>query len=174
MLGEYIDDPDHVESSLGRINGIDLLSVRTKIVKEKTTSQIRAKIHPSNGLFENSGELKGYEIHMGRTVSEKERPLFEIFERGRTPVSISDGAISEDGRVWGTYVHGIFDNDPFRREFIRRIGKTKGLAIALENEVGDRIPFNYRESKEAHYDKLAALVRENVDMDAFCRIAGLR
>ena len=174
MLGEYVDDPDNIESSLCRINGIGLLSVRTKIEKEKTTSQIRARIHPSNSLFEESGEIKGYEIHMGRTFSEKERPLFEIFERGETPVSICDGALSEDGRVWGTYIHGIFDNDAFRSEFIRTVGKSKGLIIGSQDETGDKAPFRYKESKEEHYDKLAALVRENMDMDAFYRIAGLR
>ena len=173
MLGEYVDDPDHMETSLGSMNGMGLLSVRTKIEKEKMTSQVRAKVHPSNRFFENRGELSGYEIHMGRTESQKERPMFEIVERGGAPANISDGAISEDGRVWGTYVHGIFDNDAFRGEFIRKIERAKGLAVPLAGKTEGLTPFNYRESKETHYNKLAALIREHMDMDAFCRIAGL-
>lgn len=174
MLGEYIDDPDHVETSLGRMNGMGLLHVRTTIEKEKMTSQVQAKVFQSNRFFKDSHELRGYEIHMGRTESQRGDYMFEIVNREGSPVSVPDGCISGDGRVWGTYIHGIFDNDGFRQEFIRRISPAKDLPVASGEVSEGAGAFNYQEFKETQYDKLAAIVRKHIDMDAFYRIAGLR
>ena len=192
MLGEYIADPYRVETSLGKISGMGLLPVKTTIEKEKVTSQVRAKVHPLNRFFKDtpenppsppfgkgglggfSGELKGYEIHMGLTGFQEERHMFEIIERDGSPISVPDGFISEDGRVWGTYIHGIFDNDGFREEFIRRIKLAKGLPVAARSESETDTSFNFQEFKEREYDRLATLVRRNTDMETFYRIAGLR
>ncbi|MFA4910417.1 MAG: cobyric acid synthase CobQ, partial [Desulfobacteria bacterium] len=89
-------------------------------------------------------------------------------------ISVPDGFISEDGRVWGTYIHGIFDNDSFREEFIRRIKQAKGLPVSARSKSETDTSFNFQEFKETQYDRLAALVRKNVDMETFYRIAGLR
>jgi len=174
MLGEYIADPYRVEASLGKISGMGLLPVRTSIEKEKVTSQVCAKVHPLNRFFKDTGELKGYEIHMGRTDFWEERCMFEIIERDGSPISVPDGFISEDSRVWGTYIHGIFDNDGFREEFISRIKLAKGLPVAAREESEADTSFNFQEFKETQYDRLAALVRRNIDMETFYRIAGLR
>ncbi|MDO8785782.1 MAG: cobyric acid synthase [Syntrophales bacterium] len=176
MLGEYIEDPHHVETNLGKLNGIGLLPVITAIEKEKMTSQIRAKVHPSNPFFTNRDELTGYEIHMGKTSFQRKNYMFEIVRREGPPVSVPDGFISDDGRVWGTYIHGIFDNDDFRREFVRRVKSEKSLPVASASAgEGEGEPrFNYEEFKETQYDALAALVREHIDMKAFYRIAGLK
>ncbi|PIX22923.1 MAG: cobyric acid synthase CobQ, partial [Deltaproteobacteria bacterium CG_4_8_14_3_um_filter_43_13] len=174
MLGEYIADPYRVETSLGKISGMGLLPVSTTIEKEKVTSQVCAKIHPLNRFFKNTGEVKGYEIHMGLTGFQEERHMFEIIERDGSAISVPDGFISEDGRVWGTYIHGIFDNDGFREEFISRIKAAKGLPVAARSESEADASFNFQEFKEVQYDRLAALVRRNTDMETFYRIAGLR
>ena len=174
MLGEYIADPYRVEASLGKISGMGLLPVRTSIEKEKVTSQVCAKVHPLNRFFKDTGEQKGYEIHMGRTDFWEERCMFEIIERDGSPISVPDGFISEDSRVWGTYIHGIFDNDGFREEFISRIKLAKGLPVAAREESEADTSFNFQEFKETQYDRLAALVRRNIDMETFYRIAGLR
>ena len=100
--------------------------------------------------------------------------MFEVIERDGSPISLPDGFISENGKVWGTYIHGIFDNDGFREEFIRQIKQAKGLPIAAIGESGTDASFNFQEFKEAQYDRLAALVRRNIDMETFYRIAGLR
>lgn len=170
MLGEAIEDPCHVETSLDRINGIGLAPLKTFIEDEKVTCQVRARIHRSNRFFENTDELSGYEIHMGRTELQKDDPMFEIVDRGGSPVSVPDGFISENGKVWGTYIHGIFDNDGFREEFIRRIKLAKGLPVPSEAYAS----FSFQEFKEAQYDRLADVVRRNIDMETFYRIAGLR
>lgn len=174
MLGECIADPYRVETSLGKISGMALLPVRTSIEKEKVTCQVRAKIHPLNRFFKNTGELRGYEIHMGLTDFHGERCMFEIIERGGSSTSVPDGFISENGKVWGTYIHGIFDNDGFREEFISRIKLAKGLPVAARSESETDASFNFQEFKETQYDRLATLVRRNIDMETFYRIAGLR
>ncbi len=80
-----------------------------------------------------------------------------------------DGAVSEDGTVFGTYLHGIFDNSSFTRNFINRVRKAKKLA-PLPNTIPD-----YWQYKDEQYDKLADVVRENLDIDQIYRImeAGL-
>jgi adenosylcobyric acid synthase len=111
---------------------------------------------------------------MGLTGFQEERHVFEIIERDGSTISVPDGFISEDGRVWGTYIHGIFDNDGFREEFIRRIKLAKGIPVGAGSESKTDISFNFREFKETEYDRLAALVRRNIDMETFYRIAGLK
>jgi adenosylcobyric acid synthase len=96
--------------------------------------------------------------------------MFEIIQREEKQTSTSDGFISADGRVWGTYIHGVFDNDGFRQEFIRRIKEAKGISVSPEAHTS----FSFQEFKETQYDALAELVRNNIDMEAFYRIAGLR
>lgn len=171
MLGEYIEDPFHIETSLESINGIGLLPVRTLIEKKKVTSQVTAKIHELNRFFKNTEELTGYEIHMGKTELQSEQYMFEIIQRGKKQTSAPDGFISEDGRVWGTYIHGIFDNDGFRQDFIKQARLTNGI-ISVPLEKHDS--FSFQEFKETQYDRLAALVRRNIDTGTFYRIAGLR
>jgi len=170
MLGEDIADPYHIETSIESINGIGLLPVRTLIEKEKVTCQVSAKIHPSNRTFKNTDELRGYEIHMGKTELRDEKYMFEIIQREEKQTSTPDGFISADGRVWGTYIHGIFDNDGFRQEFIKRVKEAKGISVSPEAHAS----FSFQEFKETQYDRLAELVRRNIDMEAFYRIAGLR
>jgi len=170
MLGEYIEDPYHIETSLESINGIGLLPAKTLIEKEKVTCQVSAKIHPSNRIFKNTDELRGYEIHMGKTELQDEKYMFEIIQREEKQTSTPDGFISADGRVWGTYIHGIFDNDGFRQDFIRQVKLTKGISVPSEAHAS----FSFQEFKETQYDRLAELVRNNIDMEAFYRIAGLR
>ena len=68
--------------------------------------------------------LSGYEIHMGRSVSGgRAKPLFRILRRDGKPADIEDGLAQPDGKAWGTYIHGIFDNDGFRNMFLEDIGK---------------------------------------------------
>lgn len=170
MLGEYIEDPFHIETSLESINGIGLLPVRTLIEKKKVTSQVTAKIHQLNRFFKNTEELTGYEIHMGKTELRSKQYMFEIIQRGEKQTSAPEGFISEDGRVWGTYIHGIFDNDGFRQDFIKRARLTKGISVPLEKHDS----FSFQEFKETQYDRLAELVRNNIEMETFYKIAGLR
>jgi adenosylcobyric acid synthase len=106
---------------------------------------------------------------MGDTQrGEAHPPAFKIIERLGQKVEVEDGAISTDGRVWGTYLHGLFDNDGFRRRFIDSLRKNKGLLSG--NRLGG---FDYKAFKEQEYDKLAAVLRKELDMPRIYRIIGI-
>ncbi|MGR3296051.1 MAG: cobyric acid synthase, partial [Candidatus Bathyanammoxibius sp.] len=98
----------------------------------------------------------------------RSRPLLRITERGGKEVNIADGAVSEDGRVAGTYLHGIFDNDRFRRQLIKHLMKEKGTAYT-----DDDARLSSQAFKEQAYDRLADVVQENLSMDSIYRAMGL-
>jgi len=149
MLGKEIRDPDHTESHQEKIRGLGLLNIITILEKSKLTSQIKA-ILQKNNLFNTEEEIKGYEIHMGRTKFFKGiKPLFLIKERFSQSVNIEDGAIDEKRGIFGTYIHGIFENNAFRRAFLNFLRKKRGLSplfpsrkISIEEEKkGDYLLF---------------------------------
>lgn len=171
MLGRQIYDPEHTESSREKIEGLGLIDSVTTLKSKKNTFQVRARFLP-NSFFDNQDELSGYEIHTGETVlSEDEKPLFKITKRGFTQVDINDGVVSKEGIVWGTYIHGVFDNNSFRRDFINFLRSKKGLAISSYIRQDG---ISYQEEKDREYDKLACLVRDNLDMDKIYHILGIK
>ena len=159
MLGKIIKDPYGVESSLKSIEGLGLLDMETQFARKKATFQVEAmevKVNENNKSHEL---LRGYEIHMGRAKLNTEKSLFRIKKRSGKKCSVYDGAISKDGKVWGTYIHGIFDNDGFRRRFLNSIKGKRGLP---SSEVTNG--FEYDAFKEEQYDKLADLIRSSLDV----------
>jgi len=164
MLGKIIRDPFGVETSLGEIEGLGLLNVETILEKEKMTFQVKAV--PLTGEQEI---LQGYEIHMGDTERENSvPPIFKIIDRLGQNVEVEDGAISADGRVWGTYLHGLFDNDGFRRRFIDSLRRNKSIFSGSRRQ-----DFNYHAFKEKEYDRLAAALRKALDIERIYRIIGI-
>lgn len=165
ILGEKLADPHHTESAINEIHGIGLLDIETVFEEEKTTTQIEGEI-VSDTLAGLKGKgINGYEIHMGvTTLNENAEPLLKITNRLNEDVSILDGAVSKNGRVFGTYIHGIFDDIQFTRAFLNEIRKEKGLDD-LESSV-----LSFDEFKETEYDKLADVVRKHVDMDKIYEI----
>ena len=102
--------------------------------------------------------LEGYEIHHGRTIDlETCDPVFKIRDQKRI-----DGTKIENGRIWGTYLHGIFDNTVFRRNFLNKARKGIGL--------GPLPAGSNRFNLEDEFDKLAKLVRNNIDMKLLYKI----
>lgn len=158
MLGTAIRDVYHLESREREIRGLGILPVTTVLKKEKVLAQVRA-------LDIGSGhEVKGYEIHHGRTYCGggfQPRPRFRIIRRQGKAVREYDGAVSADGRVWGTYIHGVFDADIFRREFLNGVRHGKGLAS---------LPSGAHFSLDNEFDKLAGVIRKNINMDLLYRI----
>ncbi len=154
MLGERVSDPDGVEGRPGDSPGLGFLGVRTVLRKEKTLCNAMGRM--------NSGSLNvsGYEIHMGETLfSGDASPLLLVTSRNNLPSGGTDGALSPDGRVFGTYFHGIFDGTAFRNWFLRLIDPE-----FVQGDVGlDR---------DAEYDKLARHFEEHLDMEAIYRIIG--
>ena len=170
MLGEAILDPLGVESDNPEVRGLGLLSVTTTFVPEKETHQVAGTSASNIGLLAGSDGLsfEGYEIHMGNSrssgeASENNRP-FRIATRSGVPVDGFDGALSEDGWVLGTYVHGLFLNTELRRSIFSRIAARKGVKTDFAAD-------DFSQSEE--FDKLATLIRNSLDMDAIYAIAGL-
>ena len=142
MLGAEVIDSQAVESGLSSVTGLGLLPAVTHFENQKTVTRSRAQILAGNGFLSSlKGSLiSGYEIHMGQTSSDA--PLAEVVHREASPVSSPDGSCSADGRVWGSYLHGIFDNDAFRAAWLYSLGA-----------VANPIPFVAR--RAAAYDRLA-------------------
>lgn len=155
MLGTRVLDPDHVESDSDAEAGLGLLPTETVFSQDKITAQVSG-VHLASGA-----EVTGYEIHMGRAPRTAPSPLLRITERLGRPVSDFDGAQAPGGRVWGTYLHGVFDGAAFRREFVDGLRTARGweplrtgAAIDVDQEL----------------DRLAAHVRAALDMDLVHRI----
>jgi adenosylcobyric acid synthase len=118
MLGRVVRDPAHLESPSEEAPGLGLLPLETTFQKAKATFQVRARVLGGPGWLGTAAcqEVEGYEIHMGRTNGG--RPWLEVIRRsGGTPVR-TDGAVSDDGRVWGCYLHGLFANSALRRHWL--------------------------------------------------------
>lgn len=168
MLGEKLLDPNAVESDQPVLDGLGLFPTQTEFAAEKRT--VRAA--GTTRLYADPGqtfEIGGYEIHMG--VTSFLRPVDHPFELSHPDTgsaesgSSPDGAVCADGRLWGTYVHGILHNDDFRRAWLNRIRAAKGLG-PLPAEL------RFQERREAAFDRLAAHVREHLDMERLYEMIG--
>jgi adenosylcobyric acid synthase len=128
MLGQVIRDPDHTESPVDSLPGLGLLSVETTFEVEKATYRAQARLLGGPGWLTGLRDemIKGYEIHVGRTSVG--RPWLAITERSGRPVNVPDGAVSEDGRIWGCYLHGLFENDSLRRAWLSELGWREATA----------------------------------------------
>jgi adenosylcobyric acid synthase len=156
ILGEKIFDPYEVESNKKVENGLGLLKMNTTLEKEKQTRQVKAFCDYGLGLLKNLKgiEVIGYEIHMG--VSE---PLDDSFYWSNIyePYTIGDGLSNKAGNVAGSYVHGIFDNPDFTKQFLENVAEMRGKNIIFET-------IDYMQFKQKKYSELAEHVRENLDM----------
>ena len=110
MLGQTVSDPGGVEGAASTVAGLGLLDVDTVMAPEKSVRNVTAH----SRLFDTP--LSGYEIHIGRTSGPDCLRAFSTVE------GHGDGAVAQDGRVMGTYLHGLFGSDEFRARFLRRLG----------------------------------------------------
>ncbi len=183
MLGKRILDPQRVESEHAEVSGLGLLDIETLFEKEKITCQAEAELIADcalhsrehslalgaggmrNAEWKCTEKLKGYEIHMGNSTGAI--GLFKLRRLNshsaiRNPQSeiVLDGA--RKGNCWGTYLHGIFDNNEFRRSLLNGIRESKGLPAAAA-------VFDYAAMKERAIDNLADMVRKHLDIDFIMR-----
>jgi len=154
MLGERIEDPHGIESPMKMIPGLRLMPIFTVMAREKTLIRTEGTHLPS-GL-----KVRGYEIHHGQTEGS---PLIPLVLRQDGQVI---GAEARERRVWGTYLHGIFDADEFRRWFINRLRVRRNLpSLGEVSAVYDLEPA---------YERLAEVVRRSLKMDKIYELMGLR
>ena len=159
MLGEQLEDPEGVEQG-GSMRGMGLLNARTVFLPEKTRTQVSGRvIWDRDGADSAEGkEVRGYEIHMGRTTS-----LGGCRETIRLEDGRMDGLCNESGTVFGTYLHGIFDFGDLAALAAVRLMRKKGLDPGSWH-------FDPEAHKQQEYDKLADLVRSSLDMDKIYEI----
>ncbi|MFC7441451.1 cobyric acid synthase [Laceyella putida] len=156
MLGKVLRDDGKIEGAGGAETGLGLLEVETDFVPVKETRRQAGHLLVK---WANQVEVAGYEIHLGRSSrGEGESPLI------RWADGTEDGAISADGRVMGTYLHGLFDNERFVQEWLQWLGQAKGMKLAW-NPVLDR---------QQVYAGLAEWLRQHVDMERIEIIMGLK
>ncbi len=153
MLGRNLRDPDGVEAQAGtEARGLDLLPLDTNFAGTKRTIRVEATLAATVGPFAalEGTPVEGYEIHMGRSRYAESRPSpFCVI--GNRP----DGAVASEGAVWGTYLHGIFDNDTVRHSWLYSLG-WQG--------------HGHRFDRQQAYDRLAEHVRAHLDLEALEQI----
>ena len=153
MLGRAILDPAQVEYA-GDLEGLGLLPFETRMNATKVTRQISGRLG-IRSLFNHPlppTEVIGYEIHVGETTYAPEAIQFAVLGDGS-----ADGCVSSDSRIFGTYLHGIFDDDAFRHTFLMAARSFHGLAPATD--------FNcWKQLREAALNRLADAVRNSLDL----------
>ncbi|KAA3659559.1 MAG: cobyric acid synthase [Chloroflexi bacterium] len=153
MLGEVIHDEVGVEGNTAVTPALNLLPIKTHFEPIKATHQVVAKLIPSNRNWTKCLQdetITGYEIHMGRTESLS--PWINLTTRSGQVVSVADGGMSENGRIWGCYLHGLFANARLRRAWLTSLGWTGG------DEDAETDPF------AASLSRLADTVESVLDM----------
>jgi len=147
VLGSGIGDAQGIDGRAGQALGLGLLDIQTEMSGPKAVHTVEGRC-ASTGL-----PVAGYEIHVGRTTGgDCERPMFNLGGR-------ADGARSADGLIEGSYVHGMFAENGFRRAWLRRAGAS------------GRSGLNYRAAVEAALDAWADNVEQAVDVDALLACA---
>lgn len=169
MLGEVIRDPQHTESQNDEVAGLGLLGMETVFASEKLTSQVVAQCQDLHfmGQSISAENLQGYEIHMGHTAftREADKHPFTVCQRRGKACASQEGTANAAGNVFGTYIHGVFDNDVFRRSVLNAIRHSKGLE-ALANTR------NVMAEKQQAYEHLADVVENALDMEKLYQIMG--
>src|SRR5215470_9295115 len=146
MLGKSVSDPDGIEGAAGETAGLGLLDVTTDMTPEKSLTRVQA-VHA-----ETKQAIDAYEIHIGRTEGVDRRRPFAFV--GRTP----EGAISADGHVQGSYLHGLFTSDAFRSAYLARLG----MAATTES---------YAARVESTLDALADHIDKHLDVKGLLALA---
>jgi adenosylcobyric acid synthase len=157
MLGRTIDDPLGVESDRRHVPALGLLDVATRFDAEKARHRVSGRL-----LGEGEGEglpVIGYEIHMGVTECGAEARPWIALVRERDGAAVDDGATDRTGRVFGTYVHGLFDSLPFTASLVNRLRRRKGLGPLDASQWQ-----THRALLAERYARLAELLRAHVDL----------
>ena len=149
ILGKTVSDPEGIEGPAGTSEGLGFLDVETRMSQDKSLTRVNA----SYGV--RALTIEGYEIHIGETHGpDCARPFAYIKDR-------PEGAQSLTGQVKGTYLHGLFSNDLFRKAFLTGIGIDSGMG-------------NYESDVEQTLDALAAHIEGHLDIDQMLGVAGYK
>jgi adenosylcobyric acid synthase len=146
MLGRTIRDPLGLEGSIGASDGLGLLDVETTLTGDKRLERVQ-------GVTSDGIPVCGYEMHMGLTEGpDRSRPFARLSDGS------PEGAVSPDGRVVGTYIHGLFTDDRQRSAWLRRFA-AGGAAISYDGLIDEIL------------DRLAAHLEAHIDIDRLLSLA---
>jgi len=162
LLGARLRDPDGVESEREEAEGLGLLDVETVLKPGKQTHLVQGRFQPGAAAagFGGFDQVSGYEIHAGETeCGILCRPLLQLLSRSGEPVSINDGAVSADGRVWGTYLHGFFDDDRVRGAVLAPLRARRGSAPAVQT---------HARQLDTELNRLADHLEAHLDLEQIC------
>ncbi|MBY6111597.1 cobyric acid synthase [Halomonas sp. DP1Y21-3] len=152
MLGEWIDDPDGIEGEPGGVEGLGWLAMSTTMRPDKRLKRVSGRIDTADGCC----SIHGYEIHQGVSRGEAlSRPLMRL--EGR-----DEGAVSQDGQIMGTYLHGLFDGPDACEALLARLG--------LPPEDTRRVDLDAH--RERQLDRLADAIEQHLDMEMVLRLIG--
>ncbi len=154
MLGHAVHDPDGLEGIPGSTPGLSLLPVETRLFAPKTTTLAQFSWDNILGT--------GYEIHMGRTDRIEGDPVFRVHELNHVKCESFDGCIARNGRVMGTYMHGLFDSPEILTRWFFQVG-IKGVKVSSAHG------FIARNSQ---YDMLAEHFKKYIDIESLIRLVG--
>lgn len=147
LLGRAIHDPDGIEGAGGSAQGLGLLDVETWLIAEKSLGE-------STGIHIPTGQkVGGYQIHVGQTSGpDRSRPLIRFDDH-------DDGAQSKDGKITGTYLHGIFASDTFRSHYLSSLGSHETSSLVFDHLIDETL------------DQLADHLEAHADLDNLLKIA---
>jgi adenosylcobyric acid synthase len=145
MLGRKIADPSGLEGPAQEAAGLGLLDATTVLAREKILRRVDSRDAIAGA------PIAGYEIHLGETWS-NEAPLLSLD-------GVAEGARSDDGRVIGSYIHGLFASDRYRAAFLRQVRARADSGLAFEARI------------DATLDALAAHIAKEVDLDRLLELA---
>lgn len=171
MLGAKLYDPLHIESSVEETDGLCFFPFEVRFTEQKRTVRVEGV-----GRFSDESSpaiIEGYEIHMGEVNWQNEdQPVYRPFQIREQHALLekgsayeAEGACSNDGKLWGTFIHGIMHNDDFRRNWLNSLRESKGL---------DRLPadLRFQERREAAFDRLAEHARRYLNMPLIYGLIG--
>jgi adenosylcobyric acid synthase len=150
---------------------MSLLKSSTVFGQKKITTQVEGVISCNTELLKDLDNIKisGYEIHMGTTEYKAGCiPIIEVNKSLGSSAKYVGGVMNKEGNVFGTYIHGIFDNMEFTVGFINNIRKRKGL-----DKINYDKSMEFNEYKEMQYDKLAEILRSSLNIGKIYEIVGI-
>jgi adenosylcobyric acid synthase len=152
MMGKTVHDPTGLEGRPGSSEGLGLLPIETILKAPKTTTLTQFSWNGQPGA--------GYEIHMGQTSRAGGTPLFKITERNHNPCRDEDGCVSDNSKIMGSYIHGLFDNPGILKSWLNHIG-LRGVDVS---DVGGI------EARNRQYDLLAEHFQEYVNVESIVKL----
>lgn len=155
IMGKNIHDPFEVECQ-GKVTGLGILDINTNFAREKILRQTVGQVSPS--LAPGAPVAHGYEIHHGISVADGNAKIVICGTDGQA----LGWGIENNGecRIWGTYLHGVFDSDDFRKSYLGRIARDCGLDEIIWSGFG----------QDSEIDRLARITKENIDMDSILKL----